>query len=69
MQTNRIPPVLPPILSPLIAIAAALLVGAILIIIAGKNPIAAYAVLFQESLANYYGFGNTLTKATPLLLA
>ena len=57
-----------PILSPVIAIAAALLVGAILILLAGKNPLAAYAVLFQESLANYYGFGNTLTKTTPLLL-
>ena len=57
-----------PFLSPVIAIAAALFVGAILILIAGKNPITAYAVLFQESLANYYGFGNTLTKTTPLLL-
>ena len=67
MQTNRIQPVLLPIVSPLIAIAAALLVGAILIIIAGKSPVAAYGALFQESLANYYGFGNTLTKTTPLL--
>lgn len=58
-----------PILSPLIAIAAALFVGAILIVIAGKNPIAAYSTLFQEAIANYYGFGNTLTKTTPLLLA
>lgn len=68
METNRSQPVLLPIVSPLIAIAAALLVGAGLIIIAGKNPIAAYSALFQESLANYYGFGNTLTKTTPLLL-
>lgn len=57
-----------PILSPLIAIASALLVGAILILLAGKNPVVAYTALFQESLANYYGFGNTLTKTTPLLL-
>jgi general nucleoside transport system permease protein len=68
METNRGQPVLLPILSPLIAIAAALLVGAGLIIIAGKNPIAAYGALFQEAIANYYGFGNTLTKTTPLLL-
>jgi len=65
---NRIPPIILPILSPLIAIASALLVGAILILVAGKNPITAYSALFQESLANYYGFGNTLTKTTPLLL-
>jgi len=68
VTSNRIKSVLLPIRSPLIAIAAALLVGAGLILIAGKNPLFAYTVLFQESLTNYYGFGNTLTKTTPLLL-
>ncbi len=56
-----------PILSPIIAIASALLVSAILILIAGANPIAAYTALFQESLFDDFGFGNTLTKMTPLL--
>ncbi len=56
-----------PIISPLIAILSALLVGAILIVIAGANPITAYTALFQESLFTYFGFGNTLTKTTPLL--
>ncbi|MBD2489486.1 ABC transporter permease [Aulosira sp. FACHB-615] len=65
-KINRIQSLLP-ILSPLIAITSALMVGAILIIFAGANPIAAYTALFQESLANYFGFGNTLTKMTPLL--
>jgi len=60
-------PFLLPILSPLIAIASALIVGAILIIFAGANPITAYTALFQESLSTYFGFGNTLTKMTPLL--
>lgn len=67
MTNNRIQPFLLPIFSPLIAIASALLVGAILILIAGANPIAAYTALFQESLSTYFGFGNTLTKMTPLL--
>jgi simple sugar transport system permease protein len=58
-----------PIISPIIAIASALLVGAILILIAGANPITAYTALFQESLFDYYGFGNTLNKMTPLLLS
>ncbi len=40
-----------PILSPLIAIACALIVGAILMLIAGANPITAYSILFQESLS------------------
>lgn len=58
-----------PIASSFLAIAAALLVGAGLIAIAGVNPLQAYSVLFTEALANYYGFGNTLTKTAPLLLA
>lgn len=56
-----------PIFSPIIAITSALFVGAILILIAGANPITAYAALFQESLFDYFGFGNTLTRMTPLL--
>ncbi|WP_413174400.1 ABC transporter permease [Anabaena azotica] len=56
-----------PIISPLIAIVFALLAGAILILLAGANPIVAYTALFQESLSTYFGFGNTLTKMTPLL--
>ncbi|WP_066380356.1 ABC transporter permease [Anabaena sp. CA = ATCC 33047] len=56
-----------PILSPLIAITCALIVGAILISLAGANPITAYTALFQESLTTYFGLGNTLTKMTPLL--
>ncbi len=55
------------ILSPIIAILSALVVGAILILIAGANPIAAYTALFQESLFDYFGFGNTLNKMIPLL--
>lgn len=38
-----------------------------LILLAGANPIIAYTTLFQESLTTYFGFGNTLTKMTPLL--
>ncbi|MEP0751557.1 ABC transporter permease [Trichocoleus sp. Lan] len=69
MTTNRIQPVLLPILSPLVAIASALIVGAILILLAKANPITAYGILFKESLADYYGIGNTIAKTAPLLLA
>ncbi len=64
LKINWFPPFLPPI----VASAAALLVGAGLIAIAGVSPFKAYSVLFSEALANYYGFGNTLTKTAPLLL-
>ncbi|MEM9448160.1 MAG: ABC transporter permease [Cyanobacteria bacterium P01_E01_bin.6] len=55
-------------LPPLAAIGAALLVGAGLMVVAGASPIVAYGALFRESLTTYYGFANTLTKMTPLLL-
>ncbi|MEL4898000.1 ABC transporter permease [Crocosphaera sp. Alani8] len=54
---------------PIIAITISLIIGAILIILIGKSPLEAYKVLFQESLFSYYGFANTLTKTSPLLLA
>ncbi len=56
-------------LIPLFAIFLSLLMGTILIISIGKNPLDAYRILFQESLFNYYGFANTLTKTSPFLLA
>lgn len=58
-----------PILSPLLAIFCALVVGGFLMLFAQANPINAYTILFRESLADYFGFGNLLTKTAPLLLA
>jgi ABC-type uncharacterized transport system permease subunit len=55
--------------TPILAVLAALLVGAGLMAIAGADPLLAYTALFRESLTTYFGFGNTLTKTTPLLLA
>lgn len=55
--------------SPLLAIVLALLVGAMLIALTGASPIKAYTVLFSDSLSDYYGFSNMLTKLSPLLLA
>ncbi|MBD3880620.1 ABC transporter permease [Phormidium tenue FACHB-886] len=54
---------------PVVAVVAALLAGAGLMLMAGANPIAAYSALFREALTTYFGFANTLTKMTPLLLA
>lgn len=54
---------------PIVAIFLSLLMGGILIVLTGANPLEAYKILFQESLFNYYGFANTLVKTTPLLLA
>jgi general nucleoside transport system permease protein len=63
-QRDRLRAVLPP----LVAVLAALLVGAVLMLLAGANPIAAYTALFSQALTTYYGFADTITKMTPLLL-
>ena len=56
-------------LPPIVAVLSALLVGALLMLLAGASPIAAYGALFRQSLTTYFGFADTLTKMTPLLLA
>lgn len=53
---------------PLLAVAAALLVGALLLALLGVNPLTAYAALVRGALGNVSGITQTLTKATPLLL-
>ncbi|MEO0985040.1 MAG: ABC transporter permease [Cyanobacteria bacterium J06639_14] len=50
------------------AVVAALLAGALLMLFAGASPIAAYGALFRQALTTYFGFADTLTKTTPLLL-
>lgn len=53
---------------PVIAIFVGFLVGAVCIVIAGSNPVTAYAALFKGSLASIPSFGETLYKVTPILL-
>lgn len=52
-----------------VALLLALTAGGILILIDGHNPVDAYKVLFFESFLNYWGFANTLVKASPMSLA
>ncbi len=56
------------VLIPLAAVLAALAVGAILLLIAGANPLAAYRPLFLGALGSTYGLTETLVKTCPLLL-
>lgn len=51
------------------AVIMALLAGSVLILVAGANPIDAYRSLFGEAFFDYYGFGATLVKFSPILLA
>jgi simple sugar transport system permease protein len=56
-------------LQPLWAIVAALLVGAVLMALAGSDPIAAYTSLFHGAFFDYWGLANTLVKASPIIFS
>ncbi len=51
------------------AVLAALLVGSLLIVSGGSDPMEAYAALFHGAFFEYHGIGNTLVKMSPLILA
>ena len=55
-------------LMPLLAMLAALLVGVLLLMMLGTDPVEAYSALIRGALGNVSGITQTLTKATPLLL-
>src|SRR6188508_1629612 len=56
------------LLFPLIAVLAAFVVGGILILLVGDNPITAYRLLLGSALSWPDGIGYTLFHATPLIL-
>lgn len=55
-------------LLPLFATMAALLVGAVMLIILDVNPFVAYSALINGAFGSTNAFAETLVKATPLLL-
>jgi simple sugar transport system permease protein len=55
------------LLFPLIAVVAAFIVGGILILLIGDNPLQAYALLFGSALSWPVGISYTLFYATPLI--
>jgi len=55
------------IAAPIIAILLSLAAGAIMILAIGERPLEIYGLMFQQSFATGYGFGQTLFKTTPLI--
>jgi simple sugar transport system permease protein len=53
----------------LVAVLLALLIGAILILLSGANPLEAYAALFEGAFGSVRAIGRTLEKATPLIFS
>jgi len=56
-------------LLPIWAVLLALLLGMVLVRLAGANPLRAYGELLRGAFADVFGFATTLVKTTPLLLA
>jgi len=56
------------LLLPFLATLAALAVGAVMLILLGENPLAAYSALMEGALGSTNALADTLVKATPLLL-
>ncbi len=53
---------------PLVAAAIAFSIGAVVIVLAGQDPIAAYAALLRGAFGSRAALGRTLLNATPLVL-
>ncbi len=55
-------------LLPFIAVIAALIVGAVILVLLDTSPVEAYKAMFVGAFGNKNGLADTLVKATPLLL-
>ena len=57
------------IITPLIAIIISLIIGAIIMLVSGNNPVNGYVSLFEGMVGGPYRIGETLQTMTPLILA
>ena len=63
-----IPRILRALLIPLLALLAALLAGAVVMLLLGDDPLAAYNGLFQGAFGDGKGWARTIRKAVPFIL-
>jgi simple sugar transport system permease protein len=54
---------------PVVAVLLAMLIGAVILLISGANPVEAYIALFQGAFGSLPALGRTLEKATPLVFS
>lgn len=53
----------------LVAVLLAVLIGVVILLISGTNPLVAYGALLKGSFGSLTAFGRTLEKATPLMFS
>jgi len=52
----------------LAAVAGALLVGAVILLVSGENPLTAYGAILDGAFGDMFALGETLARATPLAI-
>ena len=62
---DRVKNFLRPMLTPLLAILTALLIGAIVMLLSGDNPLLAYYGLLWGAVGSGLGWAKTIRKMTP----
>lgn len=65
---TRVGGLLPTVLSSLAAVGLALLVGGVVILLSGQDPVLAYRALFEGAFGGQRAIAETLIAATPLIL-
>jgi len=53
---------------PLIAVLVSLLLGAVVIMVCGENPLTAYATMIRGAFGNAFYLNTTLSRATPIIM-
>lgn len=68
LPTTGLTRIMRALLIPSLALLAALLVGAVVMILSGDDPLAAYSGLFQGAFGDGKGWARTVRKTVPLIL-
>lgn len=56
------------LISPLLSVIFALLIGSLVLVLSGLNPLTAYKALFYGAFGSIPYFGDTLSRSTPINL-
>jgi ABC-type uncharacterized transport system permease subunit len=67
-RQGLLPSRLAPLVTSLAAIVAAMVLGGVFLAMRGKDPLAAYGMLFSRGLGTSYGITETLIRMAPLLI-
>ncbi|MFU8890512.1 MAG: ABC transporter permease [Anaerosomatales bacterium] len=66
-STSRLAAVLRELAVPLVSVAIAAIIGSIIMLIAGFDPLAAYAAMFKGAFGGGRQIGETMLRSTPLM--